>query len=111
MADVAVVIGRIQIDTVKMESLGEADRKRLEEMAMEAHRLAHGIHGNQEVAISEEEKTLLTMSTLSEEGVMNVKQVCGDPSLSVPALLFPPRCATVQKRGIKTERQKSLAKG
>ena len=44
-------------------------------MASEAHRLAHGIHGSQEISISEEEKTLLTMSTLSEEGVMDVKQV------------------------------------
>eukprot|EP00951_Prasinocladus_malaysianus_P021503 scaffold177823_cov38-Prasinocladus_malaysianus.AAC.1 len=63
-----------------MEALPESDKELLEEMAREAHRLTHGIHGSQEISMSEEEQTLLTMSTLTEEGVMDVKQQ-GTPGL------------------------------
>lgn len=65
-----------------MEQLGAEDRKLLEEMAVDAHRLSHGIHGNQEVSMADEELTLLTMSTLSEEGVMDVKQIACDRLLT-----------------------------
>lgn len=77
---VLVVVNKI--DTVQFAALSAEDRALVEEMASEAHRVAHGIHGNQDIDMADEEKTLLSMSTLTEEGVMEVKQVACDRLLT-----------------------------
>lgn len=77
---VLVVVNKI--DTVQFAALSAEDRALVEEMASEAHRVAHGIHGNQDIDMADEEKTLLSMSTLTEEGVMDVKQVACDRLLT-----------------------------
>uniref|UniRef100_A0A061SF61 Nucleolar GTP-binding protein n=1 Tax=Tetraselmis sp. GSL018 TaxID=582737 RepID=A0A061SF61_9CHLO len=81
-ANKPVLVIANKVDSTKLESLGEEDRQLIDEAAKEAHRLAHGIHGSQEVAMAEEERTLLTMSTLTEEGVMEAKQVACDRLLT-----------------------------
>ncbi|GLC36542.1 hypothetical protein PLESTM_000458200 [Pleodorina starrii] len=80
-ANKPVLIVVNKIDTRRMEDLTESDRQLVEEMVAEARKISGG--GVAAIAGDAADETILmAMSTLSEEGVMSVKQVACDRLLN-----------------------------
>lgn len=79
-ANKPVLIVVNKIDVRRPEDLSEADRQLLEGMVAEARKISNG--GIAAAVGAGDETIMMAMSTLSEEGVMSVKQVACDRLLN-----------------------------
>ncbi|KAI3431856.1 hypothetical protein D9Q98_010608 [Chlorella vulgaris] len=74
-----VLIVANKTDVVRLDALSASDRALVDEMAAEAGRISSGGHA---MMGTSDETTLVTMSTLTEDGISAVKQVACDRLLS-----------------------------
>ncbi|KAL4419380.1 hypothetical protein ABPG77_002907 [Micractinium sp. CCAP 211/92] len=78
-ANKPVVIVANKTDVTKLEELSAADRALVDEMAAEARKISSG---GTLLGPNDAEQTLITMSTLTEDGISAVKQLACDRLLS-----------------------------
>ncbi|KAL4439792.1 hypothetical protein ABPG75_002793 [Micractinium tetrahymenae] len=78
-ANKPVVIVANKTDVVQLEQLSAADRALVDEMATEARKISSG---GTLLGPNDAEQTLITMSTLTEDGISAVKQLACDRLLS-----------------------------